>query len=313
MIDKPVIDKLEEDVAFTPSFNRSGLEFEFSVQALKSAPVAGRTELGWGEQSGPLGLYGIYLVTGGAGRCLIDAESIELCPNQVGFVLPNQRISWSVDHALEGFELLFSEGFLTLNEIRPHRLPGSALFDPARQRNWYGLEDDDASRAVQIAGDMKAEFELKRPAYFTALRSLLVVLLLHLWRGCDQVGTKSEGGSGAGPSNDLVNRYLRMVVEEPRLDRTVTHYARQLNVSASHLHELVKEATGLTPISIIQREVILEAKRRLIYTTHQVADIAESLAFKDASYFGRYFRRNTGTTPGAFRRQSRNSLGLEST
>jgi AraC-like DNA-binding protein len=208
-----------------------------------------------------------------------------------------------------GFEILFSEEFLTLNEVRAHRLPGAGLFDVRARQQHYVIPAENAEKALRLIHDITLEYDLRHPAYVTALRSFLIVMLLHFWRCLSGESEREMDGDGEGRIH-IVSRFQRLVAEQPRLDRTVTYYASILEISASHLHELVKEATGQTPISVVQREVILEAKRLLIHTTRQIADIAQALAFKDASYFGRYFRRNTGRTPGKFRQQSRLSLGL---
>ncbi len=289
------------------------LEFDLSAVPLHSARHPGLCAAAKPDSSlGRPGVssYGIIFITQGEGECVVDAQAYRLGAGSVLFLRPNQRVVIDSIDAYCGFEILFSEAFLTLNEVNAYRLPGALLFDGSSPQQCYDLASADAERALKIIQDIKNEYELRHPAYVTALRSFLIVLLLHFWRALGSQSTQGLEEARSGQST-LVTRYIRLVADEPRLERTVAGYAKELGVSASHLHELVKDATGLTPIAIIQREVILEAKRQLIHTTRQVADIAQSLSFKDASYFGRYFRRNTKMTPGKFRQVSRRSLGLE--
>ena len=48
----------------------------------------------------------------------------------------------------------------------------------------------------------------------------------------------------------------------------------------------------------------LEAQRELAYTTLSVKHIAYKLGFTDAGYFTRFFERETGATPSAWRAQA---------
>ena len=292
----------------------AGIDFAFSAVPLESARYPGLNggEGGGHNESTGVNSYGVIFITEGRGTCVIDADSYQLEPNSVLFLRPNQRIVLESGRGFCGFEILFSEEFLTLNEVRAHRLPGAGLFDVRARQQAYILSAENAEKALRLIHDITLEYDLRHPAYVTALRSFLIVMLLQFWRCLIGESERDLDGNVNGEGRvHIVSRFQRLVAEQPRLDRTVTYYASILEISASHLHELVKEATGQTPISVVQREVILEAKRILIHTTRPIADIAQALAFKDASYFGRYFRRNTGLTPGDFRRQSRLSLGLQ--
>ncbi|NQX56713.1 helix-turn-helix domain-containing protein [Pedobacter panaciterrae] len=46
--------------------------------------------------------------------------------------------------------------------------------------------------------------------------------------------------------------------------------------------------------------IILEAKRQLLATSSQVSQIACYLGYEDISYFIRFFKKHTGTSPEAF-------------
>jgi AraC family transcriptional activator of pobA len=52
---------------------------------------------------------------------------------------------------------------------------------------------------------------------------------------------------------------------------------------------------------LIRQRVLTEAKRQLVFTNQPIHEIAYDLAFSDPSHFTRFFRKQTGTTPQAFR------------
>ena len=54
--------------------------------------------------------------------------------------------------------------------------------------------------------------------------------------------------------------------------------------------------------------VVTRARRLLQYTDESAARIATQLGFADASYFSRYFRRETGHTPTEFRCEKRSAV-----
>ena len=78
-------------------------------------------------------------------------------------------------------------------------------------------------------------------------------------------------------------------------------YARRVGCSARSLTRATEAVTGLTAKSFITHRVVLEAKRLLVHSDASVAAIAERLGFDEPTNFVKYFRRETGTTPGAFR------------
>jgi transcriptional regulator GlxA family with amidase domain len=62
-------------------------------------------------------------------------------------------------------------------------------------------------------------------------------------------------------------------------------------------------ATGLTPISYVQRLRVEDAKRRLERTAASVEEVSWRVGYEDAAFFRRLFRRTTGLAPGAYRKR----------
>lgn len=64
-------------------------------------------------------------------------------------------------------------------------------------------------------------------------------------------------------------------------------------------------ATGLAPISYVQRLRVEDAKRRLERTDVPVDEISWRVGYEDAAFFRRLFKRTTGMAPGAYRKRFR--------
>ena len=86
----------------------------------------------------------------------------------------------------------------------------------------------------------------------------------------------------------------------------------QLKLYWSMLNRIVKAATGLTAHAYIGRKLIDEAKRELVFTHLAAQEIGLRLGFADPAYFSRYFLRETGETPRAFRLCERARLAAQS-
>lgn len=99
----------------------------------------------------------------------------------------------------------------------------------------------------------------------------------------------------------LVIKFTNLAQQQFREVRTVKTYADQLNISAKYLTEVVKEYSGKNASEIINDLVILEAKFLLSKSQLSIGEIAENLNFSDQSFFGKYFKRQTGLSPKAFR------------
>ncbi len=63
------------------------------------------------------------------------------------------------------------------------------------------------------------------------------------------------------------------------------------------------EATGLAPLPYVQQLRVAEAKRRLERTREPVDEIGWRVGYEDPAFFRRLFKRVTGVSPAAYRRQ----------
>jgi AraC-like DNA-binding protein len=103
----------------------------------------------------------------------------------------------------------------------------------------------------------------------------------------------------------LPNRFKKLVEQHHLEMNAVSEYADLLAVTAGHLNDMVKKATGKSAKMIISEHVTLEAKRLLYHSQLSIKEIASQLNFEESSYFIRFFRKQTGLTPIAFRNNIR--------
>lgn len=83
--------------------------------------------------------------------------------------------------------------------------------------------------------------------------------------------------------------------------RSAKDYATQLNVHVNHLNRVVKNATGKTTTDLIAERLLIEAKVLLKHTDWNVSEISYCLGFEEPAHFNHFFKKQTNSTPSAFR------------
>lgn len=81
--------------------------------------------------------------------------------------------------------------------------------------------------------------------------------------------------------------------------RGVAFYAEKLNITSNYLTTLCKRYFRSTATKVIDGRIILEAKR-LLTSGVSVKETANALNFQDTSYFSRFFKHHTKSTPTEF-------------
>lgn len=98
-------------------------------------------------------------------------------------------------------------------------------------------------------------------------------------------------------TQDVFSKFVRLVNEFGAREHHIPFYADKLFITPNRLSNLVKEQSGETVIQWINRAIILEAKVLLRHSDLKNYEIAERLNFPNASFFNKFFKRQTGQTP----------------
>lgn len=107
-------------------------------------------------------------------------------------------------------------------------------------------------------------------------------------------------GSG-DTATRLSDNFLRLVKDKFKTERFLDYYADQLGVTPKHLSRTIKAQTGYSAATWIERFLILEAKILLKSTNLTIQQISDNLSFPSQSFFGKYFKKNVGMSPKAYR------------
>jgi AraC family transcriptional regulator, transcriptional activator of pobA len=159
--------------------------------------------------------------------------------------------------------------------------------------------DVETQRISSLCSDLHEERFLAREGFRLAMRGLLALIAIEVVR---LAASRARTGAVTLAPTDATVRALRALVEEHfRRERLLAFYAEKLAMTPDRLNNHVKRATGVTAGHLIRQRVLTEAKRQLVFTAQPIHEIAYALAFADPSHFARFFRKQTGTTPQAFR------------
>lgn len=96
-------------------------------------------------------------------------------------------------------------------------------------------------------------------------------------------------------------RFRATVEGEYRRWHSVARYARQMSCSQKSLQRATLAVTDMSAKAFLTQRIVLEARRLLVHSTAAIASISDALGFDEPTNFVKFFRRQTGVTPGAFR------------
>ena len=243
-----------------------------------------------------LAFFDILLVTRGRGEFFLDGQRHPVRAGTVLFTTPGQVRLWNVEK-LDGICLFFTDDFIKEflhDESFVHRLPyfqtepGDAILalKPARAR---ALRTRLTAMRKELANYKRDSVHLLRAQLHETL-----IVLARAYAAAHRVPARR-------PTHDAVSRYLELVERDVTRTHTVALFARELGVSPGHLSVLCTQHSGMGAKEHLDSALVTRARRLLLYTDDSAARIASRLGFADPSYFSRFFRRNTGVSPSAFR------------
>ncbi len=79
--------------------------------------------------------------------------------------------------------------------------------------------------------------------------------------------------------------------------------SKQLDAKPYHVDTLIKEKLEDTLHHLTATKILLETKKKIVFTDLTAKEIAYSAGFKDPDYFNRFFKKKTSFTPLEFRKK----------
>ncbi|MFR9780115.1 helix-turn-helix transcriptional regulator [Micromonospora sp. MS34] len=228
----------------------------------------------------------LILVTGGHGTAELDFRPLPCRPGALLRARPGQVLR-CLGAQLDATVVRWGAGALRGLDVDPDAVP--------TYRQLAG-EDEDAviSEVTQLAVD--ADRHAGVPAAAALLRHQLAVLLLRL-------SLLPDRGEQPVPraESETFRRLCREVERDYRHTRRVEDYAARLGCSVRTLTRACLAVTGRSAKQVIDERVALQASRLLAATDEPIARIGRRLGFPEPTNFGRFFTREVGVSPGAFR------------
>lgn len=229
----------------------------------------------------------------------LDDLQIQLQPGQVLTTTYFQHLSFpNTDPPLTA--LLFNREFYCIADHDEEVSCNGILF--------FGTQD---LPIITIPPEQKRKFELLMEVILEEFRTvdniqgdMLQMLLKRLIIICTRLAKEQlivqELNDG---QIDTIRQFNVLVDMHFRTLRKVKDYADLLHKSPKTLSNLFSTYNQQSPQQIIQERVVLEAKRLILFTDKQTQEIAYDLGFDDPAYFSRFFKKQAGLTPSAFREQ----------
>jgi len=228
-------------------------------------------------------------------RQWIDMTPVMIKDNTVYFTGPNRII------VKEEFVQLWSTGIAFTKEFLSLQENASLLQLPIIQNPQNGceiqLEKADIVFLEDILARLNTEYLTPSEWQQRMLTAYLTVLLTYLSR----LYTEQHKEIEVSVDKLLLKSFQAKINECFRELHEVGDYASLLNISAGHLSDVVKMQSGKPAIKHIHERLVMEARRSLFHTSNSLKEIAFELGFSDASYFNRFFKRETGATPAEYR------------
>lgn len=243
-----------------------------------------------------LRFHDILLVTRGHGTFTLDAERCRVAPGVLLFSRPGELRAWDVT-GLDGACLFFTEEFVAEAFADARLVDRLSFFREGRPSARLELAPRERRLFLARFREMQREIRALRDDASDALRAVLyeLLVLLNRWYAA------RHGRTPLAPPNAVVERFQGLVEQDHARRHRVAAYAAELGISPGHLSALCRRTLRRSASRVVRERLTLEARRLLAHSDLTAAQVGFRLGFEDPAYFARFFRREAGLPPTAFR------------
>lgn len=235
------------------------------------------------------------LITSGTMTKSAGIDSYEVTENSI-FVLPVGQITTTtmVSDNLNGYYCHFSNNFITETKSQLDILNQFPFLEwlnnPVLLFNANDRENlTNLLKRIETIYNQKPNYELIRSYLTTFLTELKNI-------------QKTNTNYGLNATERIAFEFKHFLSKYIKTNHQADFYAKQLNISPNHLNRCVKEIFKKSVTQLIAEMLVLEAKVLLYQPSITISDVSFSIGFEDPSYFGRFFKKQTGQTPTEFRK-----------
>lgn len=236
---------------------------------------------------------------GGVKRVILDYKPIRLSKDTIFSLSPGQVLS--ISGKLSGcLTITFNREFYCIQDHDREVSCNGILFNGALPSPLLRIRPAERRSFDVLVEVMKEEIQNKDEIQLEMLRTVLKRFIIK----CTRLA-KLQYASRLLPMTELDTfRQFNVLVEKNfRTFHKVHEYANLMNKSPKTLANVFAKFGNQPPLQVIHARLILEAKKLLLYTDKPMKEIAFELNLPDPVQFSRMFKKETGQTPGDFRRE----------
>ena len=137
------------------------------------------------------------------------------------------------------------------------------------------------------------------------LTKTVELLMTHLSLGSDEYLCDASAPTDKDKRRRLA---ISAYIKDNYRTATLTELSERLYVSAPYLSKIVKEYFGKSFKELLIEERVERAKKLLSDTDIPIGDVIQSVGYENDSYFHREFKKLTGSTPLALRKQKNGNI-----
>lgn len=241
--------------------------------------------------------FNIFWIKEGKGTYHIDFDEYSFDGSVLFFLSPGQVFTVDSEQIKEAYRLSFERDFYCIQTHDKEISCDGVLFNNIYETPFIELDDRDAKKLDFIISELIDEFNQDEAAQYDMLQSYLKQFIIHAVRiRKERHVIKNDADS------KLFKDFSTSVEFNFTKMHSVTDYATRLGISPKSLTKHFQKIGTQTPSDFIKNRIILEAKRKLIYTDFSIKEIAFDLGFNDPAYFTRFFTKATSSSPKNFKK-----------
>lgn len=231
----------------------------------------------------------------------VDFKEFILPSDALLFVNPKVVVQ-PMDKQIDGGELVYFNRDFYCIELHDQEVAcDGILYNNVFEVPFIELSKAQSTDIQRILNEIKTEMANEDSQTEEMLRILLKLVILkstRIWKEKHQLAEHDQQ-----TEVQFLRKFSKLVEMHYKTHHSVADYADMLFITPKSLSKKIGLLSRETPNDIIKNRIILESKRLLAHTSMAVKEIAYALNYEDDAYFVRFFTKNTGISPTAFRKQ----------